>query len=222
MVGRFVCPTAHLDLRKLVRRTQSGIWTALGLTVALHLSLSQLSGWHTEKRMTKPLTTQFVKRQPRLTKPLEMRKRPRPRQRKIQREMVSAKVRSDRQKAQLSTGAAHILGTLSTPDIALKRSLGAGRVSMEPETVAEMVESAKEAEHIVDTALEMMDIQALDTGKYHAMVIVDPNDRTHIKGFFHLALAYSINSPKDYGVGEQSGSIWYAVQAIPHLVAAVN
>jgi hypothetical protein len=71
-------------------------------------------------------------------------------------------------------------------------------------------------------SLELLDVETLDTGEYHAMVIVDPNDRTNLKGFFHLALAYSINSPKDYGVGLQSSSIWYAVQAIPHLVDAVN
>lgn len=35
---------------------------------------------------------------------------------------------------------------------------------------------------------EMMDVDALDVGKYHAMVIQDPTDKRNIRGFFHLAV----------------------------------
>ena len=33
-------------------------------------------------------------------------------------------------------------------------------------------------------------VEALDTGRYQAMVIQDPNDKRSIKGYVHLAIAY--------------------------------
>jgi hypothetical protein len=44
--------------------------------------------------------------------------------------------------------------------------------------------------HVVDMSLEMVDIEALDTGRYQAMVIQDPNDKRNIKGYFHFWMAW--------------------------------
>ena len=78
MPSRFDCPSVSLDLRSLLNRMQDALWTGLGFALVIHLGLSQLRGYGQEQRAAKPFTTQFVKRQPRLTKPLEMKKRPRP------------------------------------------------------------------------------------------------------------------------------------------------
>ena len=43
---------------------------------------------------------------------------------------------------------------------------------------------------MVDMSLEMVDIDALDTGRYQAMVVQDPEDKRNIKGYLHLAIAY--------------------------------
>ena len=36
-----------------------------------------------------------------------------------------------------------------------------------------------------------MDVQALDTGRHRAMVVVDPKDRRQLKGFFYMSNVYS-------------------------------
>ena len=44
----------------------------------------------------------------------------------------------------------------------------------------------------IDLSLELMDVQALDTGRHRAMVVVDPKDRRKLKGFLYMS---GINSP---------------------------
>ena len=43
----------------------------------------------------------------------------------------------------------------------------------------------------IDLSLELMDVQALDTGRHQAMVVVDPNDRRKLKGFLYMSNIYS-------------------------------
>ena len=44
---------------------------------------------------------------------------------------------------------------------------------------------------MLDMYLEMVDVDALNTGQYHAMVIQDPNDKRSIVGFFQMFVAFS-------------------------------
>ena len=43
----------------------------------------------------------------------------------------------------------------------------------------------------IDLSLELMDVQAMDTGRHRAMVVVDPKDRHNLKGFLYLSSVYS-------------------------------
>jgi hypothetical protein len=43
----------------------------------------------------------------------------------------------------------------------------------------------------VNLSLEMLDVSALDTGRYHAMVVQDPTDKRQIKGYFHFIRVYA-------------------------------
>jgi hypothetical protein len=63
-------------------------------------------------------------------------------------------------------------------------------MEMEPLAVAEAIQGSKEQESKVDMSLEMVDVDALDTGKYRAMVIQDPNDKRMMRGFLHLGVVY--------------------------------
>ena len=109
-ISRFACPSLGLDLGALVRRAQKGLWITVGLAIALHLVLTRVGVWREEQKAAKPLTTKFVKRQPRLTKPLEMKKRPRPKRRHMRREMVSVATRVHRGKASTGLGAFQAVG----------------------------------------------------------------------------------------------------------------
>ncbi len=43
----------------------------------------------------------------------------------------------------------------------------------------------------IDLSVELMDVQALDTGRHRAMVVVDPHDRRKLKGFLYMSGVYS-------------------------------
>jgi hypothetical protein len=89
-MSRFGCACVSLSLRGLPVRMRRAMCVELGLSVVGHLSLSGCRGLAEEQRVVKPLTTQFIKRQPRLTKPLELKKLPKPGHRQIRRKMVAA------------------------------------------------------------------------------------------------------------------------------------
>jgi hypothetical protein len=138
----------------------------------------------------RPLTTQFVKREPRLTKPLELKKRPRPKRRQLRREMVSVRAKANRREVTSTVRPVEALGGLARPGVEMARLAGPSSEAWEPLAEAQVVEGSKESQHVVDMSLEMVDIEDLDTGQYQAMVIQDPNDQRNIKGYLHLAIAY--------------------------------
>lgn len=94
---------------------------------------------------------------------------------------------------------------------------------MEPAAIAGAVSGAMEPEGAVDMSLELMDLDALDTGRYHAMVVEDPGDRRNLTGFFHLAPIYSPNVKGVLaGSVALSGSAVSAPEAVRNVVEAVN
>ena len=221
--SRFICPSSDLHLGRLIRKAWKVLAISMVVAIAIHLSLTRWRGLVIEQRTAKPLTTQFVKRQPRLTKPLELKKRPRPKRRTIRRKMVSVKAKVDRQRMSAQVSAPKIVQSLSRPSAMVGRSTFFSSVAMEPSVLAQAIESAKEAQNIIDTSLEMLSVEALDTGEYHAMVIQDPRDKRNIRGFFHVARAY----PQTVGSIEATnpnnrGSPWALPRGIPGLIDALN
>lgn len=216
--GRFVYPSSDLSLASLLRRGHKALLIGLGLAILGHWSLTQITGLHKEDRAVKPLTTHFVKRQPRLTKPLELKKRPRPKRRPLRRKMVSVKAKVSRQEVASSIQSVQVLDNVARPRVQMSRSVGFSTGHLEPETVAEAIEGAKESQHVLDMSLEMMDVDALDTGRYQAMVIQDPNDKRNIKGFLRLAIACPFSvTDRDYHNG-----IARRANALNRLVARLN
>ena len=60
-------------------------------------------------------------------------------------------------------------------------------MNLEPKLVAASVTSTRASEHKIDMALEMLDVNSMDTGRYRAMVIQDAGDKQAIKGFVKMA-----------------------------------
>jgi hypothetical protein len=83
-----------------------------------------------------------------------------------------------------------VVGSLTRPRVEVVRNGGLQDIALEPATVAEALLGTKDAKQALDAHLELMDLDALDTGKYHAMVIQDPNDKRNVRGFFHLAIVH--------------------------------
>ncbi len=53
------------------------------------------------------------------------------------------------------------------------------------------LEGTRQGADEIDLALELMDVQAMDTGRHRAMVVVDPQDRRKLKGFLYMSGVYS-------------------------------
>ena len=86
--------------------------------------------------------------------------------------------------------AASVVRSLAKPKVVASRSVGFSAVELEPDIVAATIQGAREARNVVDLSLEMLDVSALDTGEYQAMVIQDPTDKRNIRGYFHFARVY--------------------------------
>jgi hypothetical protein len=180
-----------LALRGLLGKTRRVFWICAAVGVAAHLSLTRIAGFEAEEKAAKPLTTQFVKRQPRLTKPLELKKRPQPKRRQVQRKMVAVKARMQHAQGGVRFQPLQVLGGLARPAVQVGRAAGFAGTEFEPTSFAGAIEGTREAEQKIDMSLELMDIEALDTGRYHAMVVQDPGDKRSIKGFCRLSVIYS-------------------------------
>ena len=189
---RFRVPTEPLALGRLLRQMRLSLWLAFGLALVVHLGFSQLRGLEERQGVAKPLTTQFVKRQPRLTKPLELKKRPAPRRRPLQRRLIAVKAQAERRDAASHFEPTRIMRGLTRPLASVARAGLVGDFAVEPQALAVGVESSMRAKQTMDVSLELLDTEALDTGKYQAMVVQDPSDRRNVRGFFHLVIAYPL------------------------------
>ena len=178
-------------LSSLLRKTQRVIWMCCGVGVVAHLWLTQIGISKAEQGPAKPLTTRFVKRQPRLTKPLELKKRPQPKRRLTQRQMVAAKARTRGGEGGIRLRPTTMLRGLARPRAEVSRLSAVGGEEMEPQSFAGSIEGSREPKHKIDMSLELLDISALNTGRYHALVVQDPTDKQNITGFLNLAYIYS-------------------------------
>ena len=226
VVSRFERPSSSLEMKALLGRTRKVLWLALVIAMGIHLSLTSIRVFEAEQSAVKPLTTKFMKREPRLTKPLELKKRPQPKRRAMQRRMVAIKAKVDRQRISSSVRTADVVRRLARPEVQVERFTSLGATHFEPQAVAEAITGSKEAKQTMDMSLELLDIHALDTGRYHAMVIQDPVDKRNIKGFCHLAVVYV---PRLYIIslkpGTGDGQTWFEtgpVAAIRNLSRALN
>ena len=98
--SRFASPTSGFELSELHGRLRGMLWASFGLGALLHLALVAIDPFrHQAAKAPRPLTTKFIKREPRLTKPLELRKIPQPRRQMVRRKVGLAPARMDRVRA---------------------------------------------------------------------------------------------------------------------------
>ena len=91
---RFARATANLDLDALQAPLRRLFYQALSIALLLHLALAAFDPFtQRAAKSPRPLTAKFVKRQPRLTKPLELRKVPQRRRQLVRRQVRAAAAR---------------------------------------------------------------------------------------------------------------------------------
>ena len=190
--SRFASPAASFDLDELVSRLRKGFFASLGLAAVLHLILVGINPFQQAQiKAPRPMSTKFIKREPRLTKVLELRKIPQPKRQLARRQVQLAAARMDQVQATANFNtrsmiASHVGGS----GIALAGQANFSAMStidLEPKLVAAEVTSTRASEHKIDMALEMLDINSMDTGRYRAMVVQDATDKQGVKGFIKMA-----------------------------------
>ncbi len=200
--SRFASPTSGFRPDELLGPLRKVFWSSLCLAALLHLALVAIDPFKERAaKAPKPLTTKFVMREPRLTKPLELRKIPQPRRQMVRREVRLTAARMDRVQATAAFNTGAVIRQVANPRVALSRTSSFTSVDLEPRALArEVLASSRAPENKIDMALEMMDVNSLDTGRYKAMVVQSPTDRQNIKGFVRFAHVESAKSI-EYGTG---------------------
>ena len=193
---RFASPTQDFNLDVLVSRLRKGFVLSVGFASAFHLAIAGINPFYeAEEKAPRPMTTKFIKREPRLTKPLELRKIPQPKRQMARREVQLAKARMDQVQATASFNtrsliASHVGGSGISLG-AQANFTGLSSMNLEPRLSATSLTSTRASEHKIDMALEMLDVNSMDTGRYRAMVIQDAGDKQAIKGFVKMAQVIS-------------------------------
>jgi len=212
MNTRFSSPSDSISLSSLLRDTSRytvyGLLCALALSGALtlYMILSQ-----DKNEAPPPAITRLIIRKPRSSKAFVLKKQ------RIQPRAMTKKMTSLTPRVQMpatqSVAGMSAIGKIATfdynvsPDV--KLDLNAGDVDLSAAVIA----GTKEPEKRIAMREELIDLKALDTGKYKGLIIQDPSDRRSVKGFIYLGTAWANDLEPTFDS---------AAKAIPNLVDALN
>ncbi|MSR83801.1 MAG: DUF4159 domain-containing protein [Candidatus Latescibacteria bacterium] len=200
--GLPVVIAAEQEVDSMFRRLRRWYWWSLGIAIAIHLGL--IVGVTTvtrteEGQAAEPAKVKFfTRRDPLLAKPLELRKVPQPKRQMVRREMQVSAARMDQVRAAAFDTRGLIAGQGSgVSAIGLPRQMDGGpraAMGLEMGLGAQSMNASRTVENKIDMALEMLDVNSMDTGRYRAMVIQDSKDRQALKGFVKFAQVMSASA----------------------------
>jgi len=207
------------DMRRMFRL--SVVLAAVAHTVAVALlTQTHTPTKETIERATRPLAVKlFIRRDLRVTKPFELRKAPQPKRQLVERQAQLAQASMNQVQSTASFNTRGLVTqVVAAPSLAPTRALEAGPLQLEPTLTTAALTSTRAPDNKVDMALEMLDVNSMDTGRYRAMVVQDPKRAQAIKGFVNLALVISARSVAAGTIGYTSTGI----SEVELLVKAVN
>ena len=184
---------------KVPFRSNRKLQSCLALSLALHLLV--IFGLPRHERVTHfpvqpPIMVKFTKKRP---LPRTLARRQRPQQRPLVRHaaLQAAPVVAMRPAPSASRPlplfqtSALRLPTASLPDRLVLPVPDFPARQIGPQLRVGALEGTRQGADEIDLALELMDVQAMDTGQHRAMVVVDPQDRRKLKGFLYMSGIYS-------------------------------
>jgi hypothetical protein len=116
-----------------------------------------------------------------------------------------------------------MLRGLARPSVDIRRAGALGATYIDAAAVAGIIEGTREIEQKIDMSLELLDIQSLNTGQYHALVVQDAADKRNVKGFCRLAVVYSeAMSARLYGNSGQTYFELFVRPVVRNLAEAMN
>jgi hypothetical protein len=190
----------RIELEAPGQRSNRVLYWSLLISLVFHavLVFYQVQLPERKKLPRKPISVKFVQRAPRLSKALELMKRPVVVQRQMTRKITRPQSITPRT---MRTSAVHggtALASLARPGDVVDRTLAAQQLELGPEIIAGMVEATKEPE-MTSLGEDLLDVSDMDTGRYRAQIVVNPNDKRDLKGYFHMDLVRYKTSHTDYG-----------------------
>jgi hypothetical protein len=176
-------------------------WWSLGLAVLAHAAL--IAGAATATRSAKDRAAEpakvrfFTRRDPLLARPLELRKVPQPKRQLVRRKVQASEARLDQVRAAAAFDTREIIARQGSGAnaVALPGPVDRGpQPALEPGLAVQSLGESRAVENRIDMALEMLDVNSMDTGRYRAMVIQDAQNRQNLKGFVRLAQVMSASA----------------------------
>ncbi len=184
---------------KVPFRSNRKLQSCLALSLALHLLV--IFGLPRHERVTHfpvqpPIMVKFTKKRP-LPRTLSRRQRPRERPLVRRAALQAAPVVAMRP----APSASRPLPVFKTSALRLPSASLPNRLVLPvpdfparhigPQLRAGALEGTRQGADEIDLGLELLDVQAMDTGRHRAMVVVDPQDRRKLKGFLYMSGVYS-------------------------------
>ncbi len=209
---RFSAPSDFINSRRLRTETHrvvaSGLLISMGLMIAAFAYFAALPK---ERDAPPPAVARLIIRKPRATKTFEL-KRQRLRPRAMTKKVTALKPRLAMPAARRLTGAS-LFGRVKTFEYAVETDVQINLQTGPIQFSAARVTGTKEPEKRIAMREELLDLDALDTGKYKGLIIQDPTDRRKVKGFVYLGTAWASDLEPAFDS---------AARAIPNLVDALN
>lgn len=204
---RFSSPSDVLLLPWLLGENRRVFYVAALMGVAALAALVFSLSQEKVQPVPKPLTMELVIRKPRMTKPFEFQKKPKPRRIMTRKQ---SEARPSKPTITQHFRNPNLFGTVMTFNYGIDTGASIGTEVVEPDIAPVAIVTSKEPEKRINMQTEFLDLNALDTGKYKGMVIQDPANKQNIRGFIYLGVAWgSVLRPANQ-------------RAIPQLVRSIN
>ena len=209
---RFQSPSDRLNIGRLWVETRRyvvwGLLLALGLFAGLIVYLVVAPE---ERAAPPPAVARLIIRKPRSTKSFTL-KRQRLRPRAMTKQVTALKPRLEMPSARRLTGPS-VFGSIQTFEYAVSTDVRIDLKTSPIDLSAARITGTKEPEKRIAMREELIDLNALDTGKYKGLIIQDPTDRRKVKGFVYLGTAWANDLEPTFDS---------AAKAVPNLVDALN
>ena len=209
---RFSVPSDRINRHRLLAETRrlviAGLLISMGLVGGAFIYFVAAPR---EKEAPPPAIARIIIRKPRATKPFQL-KRQRLRPRSMTKKVSALRPRLAMPTTRRLTGAS-MFGRVETIDYAVDTDI---QIDLQSGPIAfstARVTGTKEPETRIAMREELLDLDALDTGKYKGLIIQDPTDRRKVRGFVYLGTAWATDLEPVFAS---------AAKAIPNLVDAVN
>tara|TARA_Y100000758_G_scaffold285577_2_gene235755 strand:- start:1043 stop:2224 length:1182 start_codon:yes stop_codon:yes gene_type:complete len=213
--SRFASQISSFDPSILLRELHKYLLLSLILAVIVHLCAIIINPLdEAVETAPRPMSTKFIKREPRMTKPLELRKVPKPKRQMIQRKSMITRARMDQVKATASFSTVSALNVTSGPTMNIARTDQIDSIELTPNIDAVDLSGTRQPDNKIDMALEMLDVNSMDTGRYRAMLVQDPGDPQAIKGFINFARVVSASALASGTAGGATNGLRFLVNGL--------